>query len=325
MMANCLFYVVPISLIGFMAAAVPAGAALRSDGDAGTPAAASAKSSDAPMMLAQRGGGRGGGGGARAAVVGHVPAVGMPEERAAVTQAGPIAVLPPEAATGPAFPRATAASTPPITVNRTNVNTANVNRNVNVSGGGYYGGGYSGPGWGGVAAGVAAGAVVGAAATSAATSYYPAPAGLIARTPIIQTAGFTNPCATAHPRRPTCPQGRFAGAPHTARRRGPGVGLPWPAAATQCLIGNAAGRRRRRIPESRSRAGQRVGPRLVPDSPQERGRHLRDSNPRGRPWTAGGSARAFQLAGLGSRPRGARSGLLAGRKRIWPEPRSGQV
>ena len=35
------------------------------------------------------------------------------------------------------------------------------------------------------------------------------------------------------------------------------------------------------------------------------GRHLRDSNPRGRTWTAGGSARAFQLAGLGSRPRGA--------------------
>ena len=55
----------------------------------------------------------------------------------------------------------------------------------------------------------------------------------------------------------------------------------------------------------RSRAGQRVGPRLVPDSPQERGRHLRDSNPRSRTWTAGGSARAFQLAGLGSRPRGA--------------------
>ena len=113
MMANCLFYVVPISLIGFIAAAVPAGAALRSDGDAGTPAAASAKSSDAPMMLAQRGGGRGGGGGARAGGGARVPAAGMPEERAAVTQAGPIAVLPPEAATGPAFPRATAASTPP--------------------------------------------------------------------------------------------------------------------------------------------------------------------------------------------------------------------
>ena len=45
----------------------------------------------------------------------------------------------------------------------------NVNRNVNVSGGGWggYHGGYYGGGWGGVAAGVAAGAVVGAAATSA--------------------------------------------------------------------------------------------------------------------------------------------------------------
>src|SRR3954447_23709453 len=35
------------------------------------------------------------------------------------------------------------------------------------------------------------------------------------------------------------------------------------------------------------------------------GRHLRDSNPRGGPWTAGWSARAFQLGGLGSRPQGA--------------------
>src|SRR5262245_12655571 len=48
--------------------------------------------------------------------------------------------------------------------NRGNINTGtvNVNRNVNVSGGGCYGGGYYGPGWGGVAARVAAGAVVGA-------------------------------------------------------------------------------------------------------------------------------------------------------------------
>jgi hypothetical protein len=46
-------------------------------------------------------------------------------------------------------------------------NTANFNRNINVSGGGYRGGYYGGVGWGGVAAGVAAGAVVGAAATSA--------------------------------------------------------------------------------------------------------------------------------------------------------------
>jgi hypothetical protein len=55
------------------------------------------------------------------------------------------------------------------TVNRGD-NTCN--RNVNVSGGGYYGGGY-----GGYAAGVAAGATVGTAAIAAATPYYyPPPA-----------------------------------------------------------------------------------------------------------------------------------------------------
>src|ERR1700732_1626947 len=59
-------------------------------------------------------------------------------------------------------------------VNRGNVNrgNVNVNRNVNVSGGGY-GGAYYGGGWGGVAAGVAAGAIVGGAVASTA---YPAPA-----------------------------------------------------------------------------------------------------------------------------------------------------
>ena len=122
-MTKHLHYVVPIFLIGLIAGAVPASAALRSDGGTRDPVAAPAESTDAPIILAQRGGGRGGGGrgggggmragggGARGGYAGGAEA-GMPEEREAGMPAGLIAVLPPGAATGPAFPQATAASTP---------------------------------------------------------------------------------------------------------------------------------------------------------------------------------------------------------------------
>ena len=116
-MIKCLHYMAPISLIGLMATAAPAGAAVRSDGGTRDPAAASAKSTDAPIMLAQRGGGRGGGGGRRRRwrrgrrrwLCRRSARWRRVTDRAAVwPEAGTIAVLPPGAATGPAFPQATA-------------------------------------------------------------------------------------------------------------------------------------------------------------------------------------------------------------------------
>src|SRR4051794_18804846 len=61
-MTKHLHYVVPIFLIGLIAGAVPANAAIRSDGGTRDRVAAPAESTDAPIILAQRGGGRGGGG-----------------------------------------------------------------------------------------------------------------------------------------------------------------------------------------------------------------------------------------------------------------------
>src|SRR3954452_6869784 len=63
-MTRQLLYVVPISLIGLLAALAPADAVIRSDGADRDPVVAPAKSTEAPMILAQRGG-RGGGGGMR--------------------------------------------------------------------------------------------------------------------------------------------------------------------------------------------------------------------------------------------------------------------
>jgi hypothetical protein len=150
-MTRYLLYVVPISLVGFMATAAPAGAALRGDG--GVPdAAAPAKNGDAPIMMAQRGGRAGGGfAGARGAGGFSRAGVAGGHNSAAV---------------------ASSRNWSGVAVSN---RSANINRNVNVSGNTYYGRGYYGPGWGGVAAGVAAGAAVGAAATAAATPYYPAP------------------------------------------------------------------------------------------------------------------------------------------------------
>ncbi len=183
-MARYLLYVVPISLVGLMMAVIPAGATLRSDAGAPSEAAVSAKSTDAPIILAQRGGRGGGGrggGGARGGGGGMRAGGGRSYAGARGGAGG-------RAGAGGGYNRGAAgsrnwsgvsASNRSVNAgnfNRTNVNTANVNRNVNVSGGGYYGGG-GGYGWGGVAAGVAAGAVVGAAATAVATpNYYPATA-----------------------------------------------------------------------------------------------------------------------------------------------------
>src|SRR3954468_4803242 len=60
-MTKQLLYIVPISLIGLLAALAPADAAIRSDGADRDTVIAPAKSTEAPMILAQRGG-RGGGG-----------------------------------------------------------------------------------------------------------------------------------------------------------------------------------------------------------------------------------------------------------------------
>src|SRR3954470_16254013 len=64
-MTRQLLYVVPISLIGLLAALAPADAAIRSDGADRDTVIAPAKSTEAPMILAQRGGRGGGGGGMR--------------------------------------------------------------------------------------------------------------------------------------------------------------------------------------------------------------------------------------------------------------------
>src|SRR5690348_14294012 len=65
-MTQHLLYVVPISLVGFLAAMTSASAAIPRDGDLRREATAPTQSTEAPIILAQRGGrgggGRGGGG-----------------------------------------------------------------------------------------------------------------------------------------------------------------------------------------------------------------------------------------------------------------------
>jgi hypothetical protein len=185
-MTKHLHYVVPIFLIGLIAGAAPASAAVRSDGGTRDPIAAPAESTDAPIILAQRGGGRGGGGGGRGGGGMRAGGGGGGMRAGGGGYAGGArggyagGGANRSAAAGSRNWSGVSASNRSVNAgnfNRTNVNTANVNRNVNVSGSGYGGGYYGGAGWGGVAAGVAAGAVVGAAATAVATpNYYPAPA-----------------------------------------------------------------------------------------------------------------------------------------------------
>ena len=193
-MTKHLHYVVPIFLIGLIAGAVPASAAIRSDGGTRDPVAAPAESTDTPIILAQRGGVaaagvavagcvRGGGGGRGGAVVlpaGH--GVVMPEEREAVMPGGANRSAAAGSRNWSAFPQATAASTPVLQPHQRQHCQCQPKRQRfrQRLWGGYYGG----AGWGGVAAGVAAGAVVGAAATAVATpNYYAAPSGCLLPVP----------------------------------------------------------------------------------------------------------------------------------------------
>ena len=154
-MTKCLLFMAPIALIGLMATEAPAVPAAWSGSMARNIAAATADAKDAPLVLV-RGGGRGGGGGFRGSGGGGYRGGGS-VAGGGVNRGG---------YAGRGSWSGVAGS-----VNRGNFSSANVNRNVNVSGGGYYG-----PSWGGVAAGVAAGAVVGAAAASTPYYYPPAPA-----------------------------------------------------------------------------------------------------------------------------------------------------
>jgi len=158
-MTKCLGYMAPIALIGLMATQAPATAAIWSGNMVRDIAAATADRTDAPLVLVQRGGrgggGRGGGGrgGGGYAGGGRGGAGGVNRGGGGGSWAGVSGGNRANVSGG----------------NRGNFNSVNVNRNVNVvGGGGYYGGG-----WGGVAAGVAAGAVVGAAVSA---PYYAAPA-----------------------------------------------------------------------------------------------------------------------------------------------------
>src|SRR5215472_8224434 len=161
-MTKCLIYIAPIALIGLAATEAPATPAVWSGGMARDIVAATAVGNEASLVLLARAGGgrgggfRGGGGGGYRGGGGGFAGGGV--NRGGGSWAG--------------VGGASRGNFNSANVNRGNINTGNVyvNRNVNVSGGGYYGGRYYGPGWGGVAAGVAAGAVVGAAAAS--TPYY---------------------------------------------------------------------------------------------------------------------------------------------------------
>ena len=193
-MTKHLHYVVPIFLIGLIAGAAPASATLRSDGGTRDPVAAPAESTDAPIILRSAAGVVAAG--VAVVVVGCVqvaearevvmPAgheVVMPEAREAVMPAGHEvvmpeareAVMPAGAATGPAFPQVTAASTPVTSTAPTS--TLPMSTETSTFPAAVMGAVITAGRLGGVAAGVAAGAVVGAAATAVATpNYYAAPA-----------------------------------------------------------------------------------------------------------------------------------------------------
>jgi hypothetical protein len=166
-MTRYLPYITPIALVGLMASAAPAAAAVAGGSMAPDVVITAAEGIDAPLVLVRGGrggGGRGGGGGYRGGGGGGYRGGGG-FSGSSFAGAG-------RAGAGYAGRGTWGGSRGNI--NRGNFNTANISRNVNVGGGGYYGGGYR-PGWGGVAAGVAAGAVVGAAATGG-YGYYSAPA-----------------------------------------------------------------------------------------------------------------------------------------------------
>src|SRR5215472_8947885 len=171
-MTKCLIYIAPIALIGLAATEAPATPAVWSGGMARDIVAATAVGNEASLVLLARAGGgrgggfRGGGGGGYRGGGGGFAGGGVNRGGGSWAGVG--------GASRGDFNSANVnrGNISTANINRGNINTGNVyvNRNVNVSGGGYYGGRYYGPGWGGVAAGVAAGAVVGAAAAS--TPYY---------------------------------------------------------------------------------------------------------------------------------------------------------
>src|SRR5262249_5593005 len=164
--AKSLLYVAPIALVGFLATDTSAAPAAWSGSLGRSIPGAMPEGNEAPLVLVRRGGRGGGGGGFRGGGGGARAGGGFGGARGGGgSWAG--------AGRGnfSGGNRANIAGGNRANIsggNRTNIsggnrsfNQANVNRNVNVSGGGgYYGGG--GYGWGGVAGGVCAGAVVGA-------------------------------------------------------------------------------------------------------------------------------------------------------------------